>query len=204
MSNKKINPHDKFFKSIFSQKEYAREFLEKTTPQEMIEHLNLDTLQLDPTDYVDENLQEYFADVVYNCEYKISGNKAKQIKISFIFEHKSYKEHIPYLQLLRYMLNVWDNQVIQAKQAKGDFKDFRLQPIIPIIFYHGRSKWNKEPFESYFAGQDEFLMRFIPKFEYHLVNMADYPNAQINHLFRKRQLQVALLLMKNIFYENQL
>ena len=204
MQKKQIKPHDSFFKNLFSKKEQAMEFLEKTTPVEIVEKLHLNTLQLDTTEYVDNNLQEYFADVVYNCDYSLNENKTETIKITFLFEHKSYKEHIPYLQLNRYMLNIWDSQIKQANKNKIKFKDFRLQPIIPIIFYHGTTKWDKQPFENYFLGTDELLLNFLPKFDYHIVDMADFPNAKISQLFAKQQLQVGLLLMKNIFYETTL
>lgn len=203
--NKKItNPHDKFFKSIFSQREEAQEFLIKTSPSEIVKKLHLETLKLDTTDYVDLELKEYFADVVYNCNYSISENATTEIKITFLFEHKSYKEHIPYLQLNRYLLNIWDTQIKQASDNKVIAKKFRLQPIIPIVFYHGKHKWKKQSFENYFSGMDKFLLQFLPKFDYHLIDMADFPNAKIEQLFSKRQLQVGLLLMKNIFFETSL
>ena len=204
MAKKQIKSHDSFFKNLLSKREQAIEFLAKTTPIEIVENLHLDTLQLDTTDYVDSELQEYFADVVYNCNYTFNGKETKNVKITFLFEHKSYKESIPHLQLNRYMLNIWDTQVDQANIRKIKFKDFRLEPIIPIIFYHGTTKWNKQPFENYFSGMDKSLLRFLPRFDYHLIDMVDYPNAKITQIFKKRQLQVGLLLMKNIFHETSL
>ncbi len=203
MSKKQLNPHDSFFKKLLSQKESASEFLYKTAPEAIVKRLDLKTLQLDTTEYVDEQLQDYFADVVYNCNYKI-GKQTETVKITFLFEHKSYKEHIPYLQLLRYMLNVWDNQVKQAKKSDENFKDFKLNPIIPIIFYHGRTSWDKSPFANYFKGIDKNLLKFLPQFDYHLIDLSKYPNEAITQMFNKRQLQIGMLLMKNIFYETQL
>ena len=131
MAKNQVKSHDSFFKNLFSKKEQAGEFLAKTIPLEIVKKLHLDTLQLDTTDYVDSELQEYFADVVYNCDYTFNDNETKKVKITFLFEHKSYKESIPHLQLNRYMLNIWDTQVNQANINKIKFKDFRLQPIIP-------------------------------------------------------------------------
>lgn len=180
------NPHDKFFKSIFSQKEEAKEFLVKTTPAEIVEKLNLDTLQLDTTDYIDSELKEFFADIVYNCNYKVNETETIEIKISFLFEHKSYVESIPYLQINRYLLNIWDIQLKQAVKDKIKANDFKLQPIIPIIFYHGKQKWNKLPFSDYFLKLDDFLLQFIPKFDYHLIDISEYPNTKIEQLFSKK------------------
>ncbi len=204
MAEKPIKSHDGFFKKIFSKKEEVKEFLEKTTPPEIVKNLQLNTLQLDPTNYVDNKLKEYFADVVYNCDYTFNSDETKQVKITFLFEHKSYKENIPHLQLGKYLFQVWDKQVEQQTDRKVKPRKIRLSPIIPIVFYHGTEAWNKQPFENYFEGMDNFLLQFLPKFDYHLIDMEDYDNFKIKQLFGKWQLQTSLLLMKNIFSENSL
>ena len=95
-----INSHDKFFKSLFSRKEEAREFIEKSLPQDLVGKLDLDSLELDKTEYIDDNLQQNFSDIVYDCNY---GEKFK-VKITLLFEHKSYPEKYPHLQILNLSL----------------------------------------------------------------------------------------------------
>ena len=204
MDKKIINSHDSFFINLFSKKDEVIEFLTKTTPPEIVKKLHLNTLKLDTTKYVDAKLKRYFSDVVYNCDYTFNNNETKQVKITFLFEHKSYIENIPQLQLLKYICNILDMQRNQARMRKEKMKKFRLQPIIPIVFYHGREKWEKKPFEDYFDGMDEFLIQFLPQFDYHLIDMANYSNKEITEIFKDKQLQVSLLLMKNIFYETEL
>ncbi|MBN2893107.1 MAG: Rpn family recombination-promoting nuclease/putative transposase [Bacteroidales bacterium] len=103
MDKKLINTHDKFFKEVFSKKEEVKEFIEKSLPKKVVNNLKLETLQLDNTEYSTKNLKLSFSDVVYNCEY---GNN-KTVKITLLFEHKSYSVANPYLQLLEYLLRVW-------------------------------------------------------------------------------------------------
>jgi predicted transposase YdaD len=57
--------------------------------------LDLETLKLDKTEYIDSKLRTSFSDVVYDCRY---GEKGK-VKISLLFEHKSKPERFPQLQL---------------------------------------------------------------------------------------------------------
>ncbi len=204
MAEKQIKSHDGFFINLFSKRDEVREFLEKTTPLEIVKKLHLDTLKLDTTKYVDSKLKQYFADIVYNCDYTFNDNETKTVKITLLFEHKSYKPHIPQLQLIKYIFNVLDTQINQAIDRKVKMKDFRLQPIIPIIFYHGTTKWDNKPFENYFDGMDDYLIKFLPKFDYHLIDMVDYPNETIMQMFQEKQLQIGLLLMKNIFHDNTL
>ncbi len=206
MPKKQIQVHDSFFKNLFSKKEEVTEFVTKTFPPEIVKKLHLKTLELDHTEYVDDELKKYFADKVYDCDYNYTDSKTGKVKITLLFEHKSTMENFPHLQLLRYLLNVWETQIKQAKDRDSNIKmkDFRLKPVIPIIFYHGKNKWNTEPFEISFEGMDKLLIKFLPQFDYHLIDMSEYPDSKIKELFKRPELQISLLLMKNIFYEPKL
>ena len=48
----------------------------------------------------DEELKEFYSDIVYNCKY----DGKTDIKISLLFEHKSYAPDYPQLQLIKYMI----------------------------------------------------------------------------------------------------
>lgn len=84
---KAINPHDKFFKEIFSKKEEVQDLIINTLPKYLTNKIDFSSLQLDNTSYVDEELKTSFSDLVYNCIYK--GKTT--IKISLLLEHKSYR-----------------------------------------------------------------------------------------------------------------
>jgi predicted transposase/invertase (TIGR01784 family) len=186
-----INSHDRFFKQLFSGKEEVSEFVAKTFPPELVTNLDLKTLELDKTEYIDNNLKTSFSDIVYNCKY----GKDTQVKISLLFEHKSYPESYPHFQLLGYMLKIWQTQIKQKQN---------LTPVIPIIFYHGEKKWNKKPFNDYFKGLDETLLKFIPSFDYQIIDTSDYTDEQIQKLFDSLELQIGMLIMKNIYNEQKI
>lgn len=191
MDKNLINSHDKFFKELFSGKEEVVEFISKTLPKELTEKLNFESLELDNTEYVDKKLKTSFSDLVYNCIY----GKQTKIKITLLFEHKSYPESYPHLQLLGYILNLWQSLIKQKQE---------LTPIIPIVFYHGKTKWKKETFEEYFENIDETLQKFIPKFDYQLIDTSYYTDKQIKEHFKSLELQIGLLLMKNIYNEQKI
>jgi predicted transposase/invertase (TIGR01784 family) len=188
------NPHDKFFKELFSEKEEVTEFITQTFPKEIVQNLNLDTLELDNTSFVDEELQEHFSDLVYNCVYqgKIS------LKITLLFEHKSFQPATSIqFQLMRYMLRIWEQNISQKE---------KLSPIIPIIIYHGKNEWKRRDLSQYFVEEGEMdssLIRFLPQFDYLLTDLTTYQDAEIKQIFKLISLQTGLLLMKKIF-EKQL
>ena len=94
-----INPHDKFFKETFSLRDNVIDFLKGTFPEEIFKKLDLSTLTRDNNSYIDEELKEHFSDIVYTCYCK-----DKELKITLLFEHKSYSVTCPYLQILKYLL----------------------------------------------------------------------------------------------------
>ena len=191
MDKNLINSHDKFFKELFSNQEKVKEFVSKTLPSDITQKLNLESLEIDKTEYVNKNLKTSFSDIVYNCIY----GKNTKIKISLLFEHKSYPETYPHFQLLGYMLNIWQTQLNQNQD---------LTPVIPIIFYHGERNWTQKPFAEYFENIDEVIQKFIPKFDYQLIDTSTYTDQQIKKLFKSLELQIGLLIMKNIYNEQKI
>ena len=191
MDKNLINSHDKFFKELFSQREKVKEFVSKTLPSEITQKLNFETLEIDKTEYISKNLKTSFSDLVYNCIY----GKNTKIKISLLFEHKSYPETYPHFQLLGYMLNIWQTQLNQKES---------LTPVIPIIFYHGERKWIQKPFIKYFENIDKAIQKFIPEFDYQLIDTSTYTDQQIKQLFKDIELQIGLLIMKHIYNEQKI
>lgn len=65
--------------------------------------------------------------------------------------------------------------------------------------------WEVRKFSEYFEGIDEIFSRFIPEFKYLLTDLTGYSNEEIkNRVFRKASLQIAMLLMRNIYDEKGL
>ena len=186
------NPHDSIFKALQTKKENAADFMQTLLPADITEKLNLETLQIKKGSFIDEKLKSHYSDILYTCIYK----NEKEITIALLFEHKSSPDQYPYIQLLRYMVRFWDECIKNKKQ---------LMPIIPIIFYHGYKKWNKKPFTEYFTDIDELLEKFIPQFDYLLIDLNKYNNETIKNLYFTKQINKAYcLLAKNIFNDNNL
>lgn len=78
-----MNDHDKIFKEIESIKENAADFIQGTFPKHLVQQLDLDSLKLEKTSYLDDTLKESFSDLVYSCTY--SGETV--VTITLLFEH---------------------------------------------------------------------------------------------------------------------
>ena len=173
------NIHDSFFKSLFSVKENLQDLLQGTLPREVISKVHLNTLEYDPTEYVDQELARYFKDITCNVHY---GDK--KIKISLLYEHKSYPAKNIHLQLLRYILNVWENQA-ENKQE--------LTPLIVIVFYHGKLRWISS---EVVIEVPEELKRYVPLFDYVLFDTKDIENHAIIQHFKRPNVKIGVWFLK--------
>ena len=72
-------PHDHLFKSTFSDPRIAADYIRNFLPTKLTSKLDLATLKLAPTSYVNEELKEYLSDVVYRCKYG-----QEEIKLSLL------------------------------------------------------------------------------------------------------------------------
>ncbi|MDR6560097.1 putative transposase YdaD [Arcicella sp. BE140] len=132
--------------------------------------------------FTDADLSEHLADIVYQTEY--AGQKAL---VSLLFEHKSYPEKYPHLQLLRYMNNVWLEEQKQNKE---------LSVVISTVIYHGETVWKKLSMIAYFGNPHESLHQFIPQFDYLLFSLNEIEDYQIEN-FKSDLLGVTTMLMKH-------
>jgi predicted transposase/invertase (TIGR01784 family) len=184
------NPHDKVFKEVESIKENARDLLQAFLPAQVLKQLDLSTLELDNHSYTDEKLQAHFSDLVYHCCLQ---EGVEECLIAILLEHKSYRVDYPHLQLLHYILNIWQENIKQQTS---------LKLVIPIIFYHGVKKWEYKPLASYFPIKNKFLSQFIPDFTYLLADLLHYSDDQIKEqLFKRDANKILTLVMKHIFDE---
>ena len=81
-----------------------------------------------PTEKENKKHKKYYLDLSVDCQIKESKSK-----IYIIFEHKSYKDKLTLIQILSYCLVMWEKEINDNKK--------NLTPIIPFIFYHGKSKF---------------------------------------------------------------
>ena len=127
MSIKIYQIHDKYFRETLSHKQVAQDFPENYLPQEISKYLDLETLAICKDTFVDVHKAGHYSDLLYEVQ-ATSG----QAYIYLLFEHKSTADPFIALQMLRYMLEIWE---LYRKQHP---KKSTLPLIIPIVLYHGR------------------------------------------------------------------
>ncbi len=78
------NPHDKIFKQIEKDPVIAADLINGLCPKDVLELLDLSTLENDNNSYINEELEEYYSGLVFDCK----SLKAGIVKVSILLEHK--------------------------------------------------------------------------------------------------------------------
>ena len=161
------NPHDHFFRSSFRRPEIARNYLEEYLPAELRPLLNLQELALQDSSFIDENLREHQSDLLYRSTLRDSG---RDVYVYFLFEHKSGPDPLVALQLLRYMLRFWEDQV-RRKIA--------LTAVIPLVVYHGEKVWTAPTDFFSLLNAPETLRPYLLDFHYQLNDFSHLSDEEI-------------------------
>ena len=100
-------------------------------PAQLLEDLDFSTMELLPTSFVDDQMQEHISDVIYSCKF----NSEEEVWVKFIFEHKSYLPRQPEILLLKYLSDSYNHQ---------RHENLPITEIIPAILYHGKKTGSGE------------------------------------------------------------
>lgn len=185
------NPHDKFFKEIFSNPLVARDFIENYLPEPILKIVDLNELEIQNGSHVDEELSELFSDMLFRT--KINQRDGY---LYFLFEHKSYLDRMVALQLLTYMVRIWNQKVNREN-------DTHIPVIIPLVIYHGKTQWKMGSLLSDlimdFDTLPEEVKQLTPDYRYQLYDLSHFSDEEIKG---NAELTIALSIFRDVFTKN--
>jgi len=179
------DPHDRFFKAVFSHEEVAEDFLRHHLPIEISALILPGSLEISKDSFIDPELKNHYSDLLYN----VRMTTGQPGHIYLLFEHKSHLEPLVALDLLRYLVSIW-GQAVKSGQGRP------LPIIVPIVLYHGRRPWQiNTDFASLFETPPALGVH-LPNFRYVLTDLSALTDEELRGGVL---LQAALLVMKYIF-----
>ena len=184
MIEKITNPHDRFFKEVWSHKNVAQDFLRHYLPGEVVELLDLNSLTLAKESFVDANLRVHYSDLLYALKLRDGAPAWAYI----LFEHKRSRERSTAFQLLRYIVRIWE-------RVSQDRTQTEMSPILPILVYHGISTWPYGEMLQQSMSVPPPLAAYTPNFRFVLCDLSGLAEAEIRGAVL---LRTAMLLMKYI------
>lgn len=152
-------PHNNFFHFALSHLPNARGLIETQLSQAALAELDLGSLQLLPGSFIDPDLSEKFSDLLFsvNLNAERSAGMKDEALVYFLFEHKSQSDPLTVLQLLSYIVRIWEKRVRDGAP---------ICPVVPLVVYHGEAGWtaarNMAELIPTAAGLTEYQIRFQP------------------------------------------
>ena len=187
------NPHDALFKEFFGRPALAADFLENNLPGDVAAVLDFSSIQPVPESFIGPGLERYFADLVFECLLK----DGKEASVYLLLEHKSSPEAGCAIQLLRYMVQLWERHLKANEGPPPRPRPLPLPVVIPLVLYHGKDAWRGKPLRGLFA-EDPTLAAFIPDYRMLVYDLSHIPEEAIQgHLESK----AVLLLWKALLSE---
>lgn len=179
-------PHDKLFRETMSSKAQAVDFFSNYLPRHILDLIDMDTLEISKDSFIEEELNDFYSDILYEVTLKNDTGY-----IYLLFEHKSYTDAFIQFQLFGYIYHIYK---LYVKQTKAK----RLPIVLPIVFYHGESKWNTATqFSSIIQGPVDELRAYIPDFSYILFDLTRYSDDELKGGVILRTFQLLLKHSQN-------
>ena len=148
--------HDRLFKTTFSDLDNARGEFQAVLPAEITQHIDWDSLRVEPGSFVGPDASELRTDLLFSADLEDD-----RTYLYVLFEHQSTVDGWMPLRMLTYMVRSWQRE--REEGARG------LSPIIPLVLHHGAGGWTGATRIAELvevpADLASPLGRFVPDFE---------------------------------------
>ncbi|MDJ6367415.1 Rpn family recombination-promoting nuclease/putative transposase [Salmonella enterica] len=175
-------PHDATFRQFLTQPDIARDFMALHLPAELRAVCDLGTLKLESGSFVEDDLRQYFSDVLYSLK-----TTAGDGYVHVLIEHQSSPDKHMASRMFRY--------AIAAMQRHLDAGHKKLPLVIPVLFYAGK----RSPYPYSTRWLDEFddpaLAGKLYSSAFPLVDITVIPDDEIA---KHRSMAALTLLQKHI------
>ena len=123
--------HDHFVRRTMEFSQLSVPLLKEAMSPEMVAELDFEGMTLEPTDFIDQQLKESRADLIFSIPLRHDDRHAL---VYTLFEHKSHPDPEVRWDGLRRQVMVMD----QHCRTSGRFQ---LPLVIPLVLYHGKTSF---------------------------------------------------------------
>lgn len=185
---------DSSSKIIFGDPIFCAQFLRGYTDIPILKNVQPEDIEDVSERYVHMFTEERDSDVVKKV--KIENSDMPFYLISLI-EHKSSVEYNVVMQILRYMVYIWEDYEKECEKKQEGIskkKEFKYPPVLPIVFYNGSKNWTASLQLGERIYLSDILGEYIPDYHCMLIPIQKYSNANI--IEKKDELSLLMLINK--------
>jgi predicted transposase YdaD len=191
-------PHDGFFKTVFSDPVHAAAELRAILPDRVARHIDWDSLQAVHASFVDAALNQRHGDLMFSARL-VEGH---EVYLWLLFEHQSTIDRWMPLRMLEMavaFLKGWRKEHPEA---------LRLPAILPMVLYQGATSWTapRSLAELYDLSDQALhdLGEFLLSLRFVLDDLRVTPDDELLQRRVSDLARVALVVMKHVTSEHLL
>ena len=154
---------DRSVRWLLQDKENVRGLIEILAEQ-IAAHIDFTRLAQLNRSFVSDTLREQESDIIFRVPFQ--GNpETNELIIYILIEHQSTVDITMGFRVLSYMDQIWNVQRREWESVNVPRSEWRLRPILPIIFYTGTQPWNTPLSLTGIMDIPDALTRFVPTFD---------------------------------------
>ena len=172
------NAADNSFKTIFGDHQIFSEFIKDFIDIDILSDIKPEDIEDVSERFLPLNREGRDADTVKLIRLKDNI----PLFVIAILEHESqvdFRASFKMFQYIYLVLDAWEKENEKVDKDSSILKNFKYPPVLPIIFYDGKGAWTAEKNFLYRTHLSGIFEKYIPKFEYELVNLNDYTEKEI-------------------------
>ena len=185
---------DSFGKTVFSNNELCAQFLRRYTKIPQLKDVQAEDIEDVSSRFTHMFTEERDADVVKKIKMKNNGMPFYFISL---IEHKSNVEYNVVMQILRYIVYIWEDfekKENAEKEGISKTKDFKYPPVLPIVYYDGVKNWTAALSLKERISMSDLFAEYIPDYKCMLFSIQKHSNQEIAD--GKDELSILILLDK--------
>ncbi len=185
-------------KMIFEDPILCAQFVRGYTDMPIFQNVQPEDIENVSNRYIHMFMEERQSDVVNKIYLRdISSEEREPFYLLTLIEHKSSIDYNVVMQILRYMVYIWEDyekQMEMKHKGISTTKDFKYPPVLPIVYYEGMEKWEGE-----IELKDRILLsdvfeEFLPQMKCKRVQLKDYSDEEL--MEKKDELSVVFMISK--------
>jgi predicted transposase/invertase (TIGR01784 family) len=166
------HPHDKYFKTMLSNKAVAKDFLEWHLPDFIKSKIDLDSVEAQKDSFVDDNFKKLETDILFSADFD-----GKPGYIYTLVEAQRKPERLMPLRIIKYLIAIIEHHI---KENGGE----DLPLVYPMILYQGEKPWNHPTnFFELFSADNTELAKQIFTGDFQLVDIHRIPDEEFKKHF---------------------
>ena len=165
---KKLSPHDRFTRSLMTNRKVAEEFFRKNLPEHIKKTIDFSSIELKKESYIDDKLKLQITDLLYSVHFN-----GREGFLYVLLEHASTPDRFLPFRMYRYVSAIMEDH-LKNKENKT------LPLVYPMILYTGKKPYKHSmSFFDLFLENERELAKEIFTSPYHLIDLTQVSDEEL-------------------------